>query len=332
MVSATDDKLDLKLDFRNFFEGLTYFDLETIMHADEITAERIENKELRTKDLWTADAGIYVIEDGKQVVYLVRGQNNPLFRATKEDYKFLTYSSDFQHYEAEKKHIEHLIKADSTLRATYSELELITEYGSGTNFDIDTADYDNTLNSKQREFAERVYGQGNKFKKSMSMLNKEGITQAKISFTSSRRFLPEENEGVRVSACVLGNFTGKHDHYSEFIIDDDYINGEWWDIHLYGKPNEYAQAFMNLQNNLSDVNSSLKGFKENLDFLLENPEKSLRHMNDTIADIVIRLKNNDKELEHMPDTIIKKLKKLEEVHLQDYLKNDGKPYIPVSKF
>jgi len=71
------------------------------------------------------------------------------------------------------------VESENTLKIKLSELGLERHDDDNSFFKINTRDYD-SLNKTQRTFAERVYGQGDDFKKNMEMLNKADIPTTKI--------------------------------------------------------------------------------------------------------------------------------------------------------
>jgi hypothetical protein len=146
------------------------YSTNTIQHSDEITSERRTKKSLRDKWFWTADFPLYHVEGDEVVLYLARGKDNLIFKNLEDATQQLINTNN---YTPNKEEAENVIKQETTLKVRLSQLNLIKDNDEFSHFEIDTADYDK-LNTDERAFAERVYGQGQEFVKNMEMLNKAG--------------------------------------------------------------------------------------------------------------------------------------------------------------
>lgn len=158
---------------------------KTIQHSYEITRDRnspkddSKRKELRNNWFWTADSSLYMVEDGEAVLYFGRRCTNLIFRniekATSQlidDYNYVPGKGDIQT-------VLDTVESGNTLKIKLSDLELEGCNNELKYFTIDTKDYD-SLNEVQRQFAERVYGQGDDFVSAMKMLKDEGKTTVRI--------------------------------------------------------------------------------------------------------------------------------------------------------
>lgn len=169
---------------------LSQLDPNTIQHSFEITnAKRTDG--LRRKPFLPADFPLYDIvnEDGDQdfvngeaTVFLAMREHNLFFKNIGEAIQQSGLRPFI--YRPRREEAETVKRADSTLKLKLSDLDLKLRldseglsYGDGdkySDFKIDTADYDTTLNPVQRAAAERIFGQGEDFVKNMNMFNEEG--------------------------------------------------------------------------------------------------------------------------------------------------------------
>ena len=234
----------------NLFDSFQELDPATIQHSDEIMKDRQDDEDLRGKWFYTADHALYRVEDDETVLYLGRGETNPIFKNIKEATKQLINEGN---YIPEKEDIEAVVNAESTLRVKISDLDLKGdgEYGY---FEIDTKDYDK-LNDSQRALAERAYGEGKDFGESMKMLKKAGISTTRIYVLNSDYVKDNAKEGSVLSrACWLSGFT----NLSGFDADvRDVVNDIW----LRGVPR------------IAEGDAKNLGPSEIMDYLSQNPVK-----------------------------------------------------------
>lgn len=232
----------------NLFDSFQELDPATIQHSDEIMKDRQDDEDLRGKWFYTADHALYRVEDDEAVLYLGREETNPIFKNIKEATEQLINEGN---YIPEKEDIEDVVNAESTLRVKISDLELEGdgEYGY---FEIDTKNYDK-LNDSQRAFAERVYGEGKDFEKSMKMLKKADISTTRIYVLNSDYVKDNAKEGGVLSrACWLGSF----DDYFNFVADDRNVDDNDW---LRGVPR------------IAEGDAKNLGSSEIMDYLSQNP-------------------------------------------------------------
>jgi hypothetical protein len=204
----------------NLFDSFQELDSATIQHSDEIMKDRQDDEDLRGKWFYTADHALYRVEDDEAVLYLGRGDTNPIFKNIKEATEQLINEGN---YILEKEDIEAVVNAESTLKVKISDLELEGdgEYGY---FEIDTKNYDK-LNDSQRAFAERVYGEGKDFEESMKMLKKADISITRIHVLNSDYVKYNAKEGsVLIWACKIDLFDGDSCFYA---YNRGVLNGNW---------------------------------------------------------------------------------------------------------
>lgn len=191
-------------------ETFPKIDPNTIQHSREITNDRrileneAERKELRKAWFWTADFGLYTIKDNDVVLYLSERENNLIFKNIEEATNQLAENNN---YIPKKEDIETVISSKSTLITKLSDLELKKYDDEFSYFEIDTAEYNRTLNKAQRTFAERAYGQGDDFKNNMKMFKDTGITTVRIYVLAPKYVKNHVKECSAIArTCWLGDF------------------------------------------------------------------------------------------------------------------------------
>jgi len=178
-------------------------DLSTIQHSDEITNARREDESLRNKWFWTADFPLYVVKNGKPILYLARGENNLIFKNIEEAIPQLVRNKN---YVPRQEDISSVIEAESTLRIDPANLKLNDQSDEYSFLIINTPKY-RKLNKEQRKVAERAYGQGDDFKENMEMLLGGGITETVFCVLNPEYVKEHAEEGSAIArACMLSSF------------------------------------------------------------------------------------------------------------------------------
>lgn len=178
--------------------------LDTIQHADQITAERRANPALRSNWFYTADGALYAVENGNPVLYLTRGAVNPILKNPQVAAGQLLSTGNYTPSQAD---ISAAISSPDTLKITLSELGLRRHDDEFSYFEINTGKPDK-LNPAQRRMAERVYGQGNDFMPNMNMLkDREKIISMRIYVLNPRYVKEHAQPGSAIArACRLFHF------------------------------------------------------------------------------------------------------------------------------
>lgn len=241
-------------DGNTLLQAFTFFDLETILHADEKAAERINDTGKNSKKsrklwegLWVANGALYLPKEGDIEVSLVRGRHNLLFKHIRDGWNVI--NKHFQYFAINKGgNIDALTLsryADSTISATYSELG-IKCFGYGeiaSGFKINTLRYERSSESKLR-FLEGIYGQGEALERYMKCLYDRGIHETNVQVIPRKEVKQMlQSEAAIVSACALD---------SDFIMDDTRVT-----MPVVGNSNKFTRAF---------------------ETLLENPEETVHTM------------------------------------------------------
>lgn len=182
----------------------------TIQHSSEICIDRIDDTSLRDKWFWTAEGAVYTIEDGEVILYLTDRESNPILKNIKEATDQLIQNHN---YIPKQEDLEAAINSANTLRIKLSDLKLKRENNEYSYFEINAKKY-NELNEVQRAFAERVFGEEDKFKEYMKILNDEGKETTRIYVLNPdyvKDKIKENKAEALARACRLIGFGGNSD-------------------------------------------------------------------------------------------------------------------------
>ena len=167
-----------------------------------------KKQELKDTYFYTANFGMYTIEDNDEFLYFGGREANPIFDNIGEATTQLLENQNYKPSEEGIKAVVASVQSGATLKVKLSDLELKGDNEEWRYFEINTADYD-SLNKSQRALAERVYGQGNDFVENMKMLNEEDISTAKIYVLNPEYVKKNIEAGKALArACWLYNFGG----------------------------------------------------------------------------------------------------------------------------
>jgi len=156
-------------------EVLPFFKPDTIQHAAEITNQRRTHddesvrEELINNWFWTADSLLYRFEDGEAVLYLGDRTTNLIFENIGKAADQLKTNGNYFPSSEDIKRVLDSEKKGNALRIRLSELGLERYDNEYSYLEINPLNY-NRLTKPQKEFAERIYGQGDDFKENMKML------------------------------------------------------------------------------------------------------------------------------------------------------------------
>ena len=188
-------------------ETYSQLDPNTIQHSAQIMNDRRTDKDLRNKWFWTADFSMYKVEDDEAVIYIAGRENNLIFNNIDEATNQLRRNDNYVLEPGEIATVVASVESGETLRVKHSDLNLEKYDHEFSYFEIDTDNFDKTLNQEQRAVAERFYGQGNDFEKNMEMLNESGISKTKVYVLNSDYVKNHiEEDGAVARACGLGSF------------------------------------------------------------------------------------------------------------------------------
>lgn len=190
-------------------ETFPRLDPKTIQHAYEIMNDRRGHKEIRRYWFLTADSALYTVEDGQPILYFGDRTHNLIFKNVGEATSQLKKNN--QNYKTSKEDAQSVInsaKSGNTLRINLYDLALKTNSSDFGMLIINTYNY-NSLNKVQRQFAERICGQGKDFIENMKMLKREGnIGIMQISVLTPDYVIENAKENPIARLCWLNNFDG----------------------------------------------------------------------------------------------------------------------------
>ena len=188
-------------------ETYSQLDPNTIQHSAEIMNDRRTDRDLRKKWFWTADFPMYRIEDDEAVLYIAGRENNLIFEYIEEATRQIIRNINYVPEQEDIARVVASVESGETLRIKLSDLGLKRENSEWSYFEIDTAEYDETLNPEQRKVAERFYGQGDDFVKNMKMLKEEGISKTRVNILNLDYVENHvEEDGAVARACWLSCF------------------------------------------------------------------------------------------------------------------------------
>ena len=163
--------LIMKVNNENLLDVFRWIDRSSFPHADEIMTKKIKRD--HTLGTFCSDFPMYVIEDGEEILYLARGNDNKFLDNISE--ATLQTQEQGCYLLSNRDDIESVIKSDTTLRLRLADLELgmitkrkdlwLPEYGC---FYI--SPFYKKLTSSQRMIAERICGGEERLKETAHML------------------------------------------------------------------------------------------------------------------------------------------------------------------
>lgn len=198
--------------------SLGEIDPATWQHSAEITKQRITDTSLRNKWFWTADSALYRVVDGEIELDFAGRDQNLILQNIETATTQLVQS---QNYTPNKAGIDAVVASPATLKIKVSDLKLTRHDNEFKYFEIDPTKYD-SLNTAQRQLAERIYGQGTDFDAAMKMFSSPevGIKKVRV-YVLNPEYVKKhvKADGAIVRACRLLDFDGN----SIFFADDRYV-------------------------------------------------------------------------------------------------------------
>ncbi len=202
-------------------DGLEQLDLNTVLHADDLTTQRRRNYSLRHRSFLVSDMALYrFVEkngDKKLVLYLVRG-NNLIFKNLDKATKQL-YDCDYFHITDEKT-IEKIVKADTTICCSLNDA-MEPEIGSESYRLLIKFNLDRELDELGLKIAQRIIGSGENYEKNRKMLLRLGIKNQYVHTLSPYFVSQLPNEGAFACACRLDDYGGG---YWDGMLDAAFSN------------------------------------------------------------------------------------------------------------
>ena len=189
----------------NLADGYNQLDPKTFQTSSEWTTDRRTVLDLRDRWAYTANGSVYEVENGEAILYF--GQRDAFNAVFGKNIKKATRQLiETKNYSPNKKEVEVAKSLEDTLRIKISDLELKGDDKEWGYFEIDTKEYDTTLNQSQRRLAEAVYGKGDDFIEAMQMLNADRISVTKIYALREDYVKQHAKESPVARAGRLGGF------------------------------------------------------------------------------------------------------------------------------
>jgi len=161
-------------------KGYKQLEPNSFRTSAELTSERRTNNELRRQPFYTANFGMYSVEDKEAILYFGGREANPILANIDEVCSQLIKTGNYKIKPKDNQAVKDSVKLGNTLKVKLSNLDLEKHNDEFSFFKIDTADYASSLSKHQRALAERIYGQGNDFAENMKMLSKAGISKTRV--------------------------------------------------------------------------------------------------------------------------------------------------------
>ncbi len=162
------------------------FEPFSLLHADQLTAEQVNNPSLRTIAFYVADFSLYTVEEEqkKPTLWLARHtaeEPHNLVLRHLDDEKNSSFNQLVKtgNYNPTPEEVQEVMSANGTLRIELTQLTLKGYDKEWRYLEISTTHYD-SLNAEDRLLAERFYGQGDNFIAAMKMLKDAHIDKTRV--------------------------------------------------------------------------------------------------------------------------------------------------------
>jgi len=201
---------------------------KSVRRSDQVTSERITNKELRGAWVATIDFPMYHI-DRKEAFFDLSGIN-PGFENSDD---FCRQIRETNNYHPSKKDVRRVMNAKSTITAPLSKLDLIKDTDEWYHFEIDTSKDGNQFNKYQRPLAERAFGNMESssigreecdFNEYMNLLKTKGISTTRFFVLNPEYVMEHAKKGPIARVSRLDYFDDDSDFDAvDRNIDNSYI-------------------------------------------------------------------------------------------------------------
>jgi hypothetical protein len=201
-----------------FQKDTALFDADFISTSAEIAAKRaLDYKSITDPTFlnyfyFTADFAMYVIEKtklGKEgFLYYGRREANPIFSNLEEACRQMLANENYRLSKEEVKKVFESVKTGHTYRTRLFSLKLKEFNPEFAYFEIDTRYYwqnvkSGGLNRHQREFAERVFGEGKDFNRYMYFLSCHSIKKIRIYVLNPKYIQQHHKPGTAIARLCL---------------------------------------------------------------------------------------------------------------------------------
>ena len=213
-----------------FYKDAVLFDVDAIATSEDISTQRaVDNNKVSDPAFmnyfyFTSNFCMYAVEKtkiGKEEFLYYGGRDaNPIFNNLEEACKQLQADENYRLSKEEVKKIFDSVKAGYTHRVRLASLKLREFDSEFASFEIDTRYYWQTvknggLNKVQREFAEKVFGQGKEFNRYMYLLTFRGIKKTRIYVLNPKYIRTNHKAGTAIARlCLLCDYYYSSNFYA----------------------------------------------------------------------------------------------------------------------
>ncbi|MBI2151212.1 hypothetical protein HYU21_00615 [Candidatus Woesearchaeota archaeon] len=263
----------------------------TLLHADELMAEQVQNPALRNQHYYVADFAVYTLEGtGKKKIptlwlarHTAQEPNNFVLNHLDD-----TINSSFEqltqthNYRPSLQEAQKVMQASSTLKIDLTQLRLKKHNDEFSYVEISTTNY-NQLNPEQRKLAERFYGQRNVFDTAMATLKGADINTTKV-FVLNPAYVQREAAAPIGRAAWRNNFLNSANSYAS-VYNICNCNG------LLGVRRRLPAATGGAPQNsgVPSVPSDPQEIKRIYQILLANPTAAVNALDDKTAAQILTL-------------------------------------------
>jgi len=257
---------------------LPLFDPSTIQHSFEIMNYRRKDESLRNRYFLTADCCMYRMEKDsfsgeiQPILYITDRENNLIFNNINESMRQIRSCSLYRPPQKEVQKVVESAKEGSSLRIPLFSLRLRNPFFEDfALFNINTTKYDK-LNDYERQFAEKICGEGEDFIKNMAMLKSHGLKKISVNLRDIHS-LKEliQKKGVEGSDSVC----------SQFYLKGIAAYNPLFDAFSSG----YHSSILGKLRSPEELSSdkSIDEYSQSFDMILNNPDAATKRINPQIA-------------------------------------------------
>ena len=201
-----------------FYKDAALFDVDAIATSEDIATKRaMDNNNASDAAFmnyfyFTSNFCMYAVEktkSGKEEFLYYGGRDaNPIFNNLEEACRQLQFDENYRLSRDEVKKIYASVKDGYTYRVRLGSLKLKEFDSEFASFEIDTRYYWQTvknggLNKTQREFAEKVFGQGKEFNRYMYLLTFRGVRKTRIYVLNPKYVQQNHKAGTAMARLCL---------------------------------------------------------------------------------------------------------------------------------
>ena len=213
-----------------FYKDTALFDIDAIATSAELSTMRaMDNKNSADSAFmnyfyFTLNFCMYAVEKTKmgkeEFLYFGQREANPIFNNFENACRQLQVNENYRLSREEVKKVFDSVKAGHTHRVRLASLKLREFDHEFASFEIDTRYYWQTvknggLNKAQRDFAEKVFGEGKDFNRYMYLLTFRGIRKTRIYVLNPKYVQQNHKTGTAIARlCLLCDYYYSSNFYA----------------------------------------------------------------------------------------------------------------------